>query len=164
MLRKRHFTLIELLAVMAIIAILTAMLIGGINFAAKRADTAKTESVIAQMEMALEAFKADNGYYPVTSDKREIQFKVVGAILTLALVGETSPDLKFIGSNGRPYLELGAVSVTAEPMPLDAWGNGLIYLSPGTNNPQKYDLWSKGPDGATDTPAEEEDDITNWKK
>lgn len=156
MLCRRHFTLIELLAVMAIIAILAAILIGGMNYAAKRADTAKTEAVIAQMEMALEAFKTDNGYYPISID-REIKFKVDGTgVLMMAVESEYT----FKGGNGRPYLELGQVTTTAEAMPLDAWGNGLRYQCPGTNNPQKFDVWSYGANGI----AGGDDDIGNWKK
>ena len=64
---------------------------------------------------------------------------------------------------------------------LDAYGNALYYLSPGEKNPQKYDLWSKGPDGKHGDKKENtddklwvgttfipgtanSDDICNWKQ
>jgi hypothetical protein len=43
---------------------------------------------------------------------------------------------------------------------MDAFGNAFWYVCPGTHNPQKYDLWSLGPDGTDGTV----DDICNWKK
>ena len=40
---------------------------------------------------------------------------------------------------------------------LDPWGNPYQYRYPGTHNPDKYDVWSWGPDG-----HESADDIGNW--
>jgi general secretion pathway protein G len=41
---------------------------------------------------------------------------------------------------------------------LDPWGHPYQYLYPGKHNPDKYDVWSMGPDGKSDT----DDDIGNW--
>jgi len=49
-----------------------------------------------------------------------------------------------------PYLK-------KKKMPIDPWGNKYVYVSPGTNNTEEYDLSSYGADG-----AESADDITNW--
>jgi general secretion pathway protein G len=51
-----------------------------------------------------------------------------------------------------PYLKRAAV-------PKDAWGNELVYESPGQYNEATYDLSSAGPDGMAGT----DDDITNWR-
>ena len=40
----------------------------------------------------------------------------------------------------------------------DPWGHPYQYLNPGKHNPDKYDVWSMGPDGKSDT----DDDIGNW--
>ncbi len=45
-----------------------------------------------------------------------------------------------------------------EPLKPDPWGNDYEYLAEGKKNPDKYDLWSNGPDGKSGT----EDDIGNW--
>ena len=60
---------------------------------------------------------------------------------------------------------------TAEPIPqhwramldhdcsLDPWGHPYQYLNPGKHNPDKYDIFSMGPDGIAGT----DDDIGNWE-
>lgn len=40
----------------------------------------------------------------------------------------------------------------------DAWDHPYEYVYPGVRNPTGYDLWSRGPDGISDTL----DDISNW--
>jgi len=63
----------------------------------------------------------------------------------------TAPaDLADLDSWQGPYLK-GSV-------PLDPWGNPYQYESPGRFHPEKYDLWSFGPDGTDCT----DDDIGNW--
>jgi general secretion pathway protein G len=49
-----------------------------------------------------------------------------------------------------PYLKKKSI-------PKDPWGRDYVYVSPGTNNPESYDLSSLGPDGVEDSK-----DITNW--
>src|SRR5438045_7679958 len=61
---KRAFTLIELLAVIAIIGILAAILIPTIGSAQTAARKAKTRSQFAQWAAAIEAFRQEYGYYP----------------------------------------------------------------------------------------------------
>ncbi|MBQ9368933.1 MAG: prepilin-type N-terminal cleavage/methylation domain-containing protein, partial [Victivallales bacterium] len=50
--RKRTFTLIELLAAIGIIAILAAITIGGLSFATAKADYSKTQSIIEKFGVA----------------------------------------------------------------------------------------------------------------
>lgn len=40
----------------------------------------------------------------------------------------------------------------------DGWGRRLRYQFPGVHHPDRYDLWSVGPDGVDGT----DDDIGNW--
>jgi general secretion pathway protein G len=49
-----------------------------------------------------------------------------------------------------PYLE--------KAIPADPWGRPFQYAAPGKHNPQSFDVWSLGPDGADGT----EDDVGNW--
>ena len=48
--------------------------------------------------------------------------------------------------------------VRSEDEVTDAWGNPLVYTFPAKRGGDKYDLWSKGPDGLENTP----DDVGNW--
>jgi general secretion pathway protein G len=43
-------------------------------------------------------------------------------------------------------------------IPKDPWGNDFIYIYPGSNNEDSFDLYSFGPDGKEGG----NDDIVNW--
>lgn len=61
------------------------------------------------------------------------------------------PDsLEELAGGEREYLRRG--------VPQDPWGNDYVYENPGSNNPNRYDLYSLGPDETAGT----EDDISNW--
>ncbi|MBO4710639.1 type II secretion system major pseudopilin GspG [bacterium] len=45
-------------------------------------------------------------------------------------------------------------------VPLDPWGNEYVYIYPGSNNEDTFDLYSFGPDGKEGG----NDDITNWEE
>jgi prepilin-type N-terminal cleavage/methylation domain-containing protein len=61
---KKGFTLIELIVVMAIIALL--LLVGGTSYSSslKRARDARRKSDLKQIQIALELYKSQNGSYP----------------------------------------------------------------------------------------------------
>lgn len=69
---SRGFTLMELLIVMSIIAIITA--IGLVSYAPinKRSRDAKRKSDLEQVRSALEMYRSDNGYYPGSSASFDI--------------------------------------------------------------------------------------------
>jgi len=153
---KRHFfTLVELLATIAIIAIVAGIVLGGMNFASRRADEAKTLAIMAEFEMALDAFKHDNGYVPPCTTATDVQYKLDGASKVNIVLGA---DYLFENAQGRAYMEFGQVTTTGQNL-VDAWGNPLQYQCPGTHNAESYDLWSTGPK-ISDT----NDDIGNWQK
>lgn len=58
------FTLIELLVVIAIIGILASVVMSSLNAARSKARDAKRIAEMRQIEIALEAYYADNGSYP----------------------------------------------------------------------------------------------------
>ena len=61
----RAFTLLELLAVIAVIGILAALLFPGLRSARVAANRAKTRVQFNQWAAALEGFRSEYGYYPV---------------------------------------------------------------------------------------------------
>ena len=64
---RSSFTLIELLTVMAIIAILAALILGAASGMIKRALRNRAATEIQAMSAGLEGYKTDNGIYPPTS-------------------------------------------------------------------------------------------------
>jgi type II secretion system protein G len=70
------------------------------------------------------------------------------------------PDLSKPKKWNGPYLnsEISLHPLNLE-LPLDPWGHPYHYHSPGTHNPDSFDVWSVGPDGVDGS----QDDIGNWK-
>lgn len=62
--RKKGFTLIEILTVMAIIAILAGILVPSMNMVRNTAKKVKQRTQFITIDQALMAFKNDMGYYP----------------------------------------------------------------------------------------------------
>ncbi len=61
---SNSFTLVELLVVMAIIAILAALILGAGNGVMIKGMRSRSQSEIAAISTALESYKTDNGIYP----------------------------------------------------------------------------------------------------
>lgn len=119
------FTLIELMVVIAILAILVALvapkMIGRTDDA--RITSAKTQ--IRNIEQALGLYKLDSGVYPSTEQGLE------------SLVRPPT-----IGIIPRNWKEGGYMP----KVPLDPWGNPFVYLSPGPDG-TPYEVISYGADG-----------------
>jgi general secretion pathway protein G len=132
--RRAGFTLVEMLLVLVILATLAAIVIPKFSGRTEQAKVTAAQSQISSIEMALDAFEVDTGFYP----KGEAGLD--------ALVAAPSGVENWKG----PYLKKG--------VPLDPWGNPYSYSYPGRNNPDGYDLMSMGPDGRVGG----DDDLTNW--
>ncbi len=61
---KKGFTLVELLTVIAIIAILAGMLMPTLRAARQKAKEAKARAAISALEIAISMYETDMGYYP----------------------------------------------------------------------------------------------------
>lgn len=131
----RGFTLIEMLLVVAIIGILAALIVPRLAGRSEDAKIKATQSDIAAIGTALDAFEVDNGYYP----------KGKNGLQDLMVQPRDAQNWK------GPYLK---------SLPTDQWQHPYIYECPGKHNPSSYDLMSAGPDGRVGG----DDDITNWKK
>jgi general secretion pathway protein G len=131
--QQQGFTLVEMLLVLVILATLAAIVIPKFAGRSQQAKVTAAQSQISSLELALDAFEVDNGYYPKS-----------GALNDLIQAPANSPNWK------GPYLP--------KAVPLDPWGNAYTYEYPGKHNGSSYDLLSNGPDGRSGT----EDDINNW--
>ena len=63
------YSLVEMLVVIAIIAILIGVGAGGYTVARKWLAKSRTEALLAKLKIAIEAYKNDKGYYPLPNNK-----------------------------------------------------------------------------------------------
>ena len=138
---KRHgFTMIEILLVVIIISVLAAMVVPNLTGRSDQAKLVAAQTdVDTNLSAALDLYKMDNGVFPSTEQG-------LAALLTAPSSAPVPAQW-----NG-PYLK-------KKRMPKDPWNRPYVYVSPGSQNPDSYDLSSYGPDG-----VESKDDIVNWEK
>lgn len=66
---KTHaFTIVELLAIMAVILVIIGIGVPAYNSQRDRSRIAKARATIAMVELALERYRSDNGVYPPTEE------------------------------------------------------------------------------------------------
>jgi len=143
---KPAFTLLEILTVIAIIAVLASLTFGGMSYYDQKMKYSRTEVLIASIERALEDYKSDNGAYPSGANTAAVYTALYGDGSNVYL---STLNPNFLGK--QKNVEAGRI--------IDAWGNELGYTYPGSMNPPSdFDLWSEGGDAAANTA----DDIKNW--
>jgi len=137
--RKQGFTLIELMVVLAILALLAAAILPNVVGKSDLAKQGKAKSDIAVLEGLLDQFYLDMGRYPSSDEGLQALY--------------ASPE----GDNPKwkgPY--------SKKRIPPDPWGNPYGYVSPGTRSAQPYEVWSSGRDGQEGGTGVDED-IVSWE-
>ncbi len=135
---QRGFTFIEIMVVVAILAILAALVVPRIMGRTDDAKRTAAKVQIRNLEGALQLYKLDNGVYPSTEQglKALVEKPAVGVI----------PKKWKIGG----YMQ---------KLPEDPWGNIYKYLSPSPKG--DYEIISLGTDGEAGGEGVNAD-ITNW--
>ncbi|MCD6303776.1 MAG: type II secretion system major pseudopilin GspG [Planctomycetes bacterium] len=147
--RRRGFTLIEVLMVVAILVLLAGVTIVAVSGTGEKTKIKLVRPLLAQVSDALERYKLDIGSYPTEEE---------GGLKALRVRPEYS-DEKLTDKWAGPYLKSD---------PIDPWGNPISYqlTEPGTDEAQQvpFKLWSFGPNKQDDNGAE--DDIRNkaWEE
>jgi general secretion pathway protein G len=130
------YTLMELLVVLAILGLLTAI---ATPFALHYLETAKVKAAraeIANLSAGLDMFKADVGRYPTTQEGLD------------ALLKAPAEAENWDG----PY-------VKKDEGMRDPWGHAYNYQSPGQH--REFDLFSYGPNKQL-APGEKKPLVANW--
>lgn len=149
--KARGFTLIELLIVVAIIAILAAIAVPNFLEAQTRARVSRVDNDLRTIELAMEAYRIDNGGYiiqgldnkgevikpPTTlshADKRYLSTPI-------AYIDSVPPDVfQIVAGSAKPEYRVYAVGYTYE-------GKASYPLYPHT----AWMTWSLGPDKVSQT-------------
>lgn len=136
------YTLIEIMAVLVLMAVLMVMVAPNIINNLTKGKVAATQTQISATDNVLTNYFMDNGCYPSTEQG-----------LKALLEKPSLPPVPDAWAG--PYLSKKA-------LPMDGWNHELHYVYPGVHNTDSYDLFSYGADnaeGGTNNNA----DLGNWK-
>ena len=134
---KAGFTLVELLVVIAVIAILAALMLRIAGYANRHAALARAKTEIDALTAALESYKADHGDYPVGS----ITAGSTASGDSLLLYTNLSP------ATGKVYFPFDKHMITVvgnNTNITDPFGDRYGYTYPGSTTragTNFYDLW-----------------------
>jgi general secretion pathway protein G len=130
--RRRGFTLMEVLLVLAILVILGSIVTVSVIQMQRKAYQDAAKSQLHAFESAIEAYQLDVGQVPTEGSGFDALINV-------------PPDLPNQNKWRGPYF--------TKSIPLDPWDNEYVYE---WLNPDQYRIYSAGPDRAPQT----DDDIT----
>jgi general secretion pathway protein G len=132
---RAGFTLMEMMLVLAIIAVIVGIAVNGIMGASDTADVMKAKTTCMSLDSKLVGFKTLAGRFPNQGEGLE------------ALAKKPS-------SLNKPWVQ----GTTMENL-TDPWGETYQYRNPGKRSGKSYDIFSKGPDKQEGT----SDDVGNWE-
>ncbi len=136
--KQSGFSLIELIAVVAILGILAAVVAPKIFGQPGKARIAKAKTEISGIQSALQMYKLENINYPSSEQG------------LMALVEQPSGEPEAPNWQEGGYLDR---------LPKDPWGKEYLYVSPGENG--DIDIYTMGADGQSGGEGENSD-IGNW--
>lgn len=125
--RRRGFTLLEMLVVILIIGLLTGIIAPRLLGQMSKSEVTAARGQLASLDKALQAFRIDNKRFPTTEE----------GLAALSVAPATATQW------AGPYLQSAIGN--------DPWGQPYEYAFPGHPG-RDYDLYSKGPSktGAAD--------------
>ncbi len=132
--KQAGFTLIEVMVVIVILGILSALVVPNVLHKAADARVAAAKSDLAAIGQALDMYKLDNSTYPTTDQGLE------------ALVTKPSGNPEPRNWNPNGYLK---------KLPEDPWRRPYLYTSPAQGAP--YEIRTLGADGRDGGEGEDQD-------
>jgi prepilin-type N-terminal cleavage/methylation domain-containing protein len=159
--KRRGFTLIELMVVIAIIIILAAIAIPNYLTMTERAKRSRVASDMATVATVLETYKTDWGKYPTTeadtfedlsaSTGTGLVYKALGGVAGDGALENVPSATNAVGEKGGiEYIKAGALTSMTNP-----FGSGWVGMQYGSKTGANWKLMmvSKG-GGSGGTPSE----------
>ena len=166
------YSLIEMLMVLAIIAILVGLGAGGYSVGRRWAAQSRTEALLAKIKLALESYKNDKGYYPLPQNNTAVNFRLDANLKDFFGTKPTSKDHLQPRNNMSAHMDFGKlradqslkvkenhyykyflkdgwnspVDGTSSPFGPNVPCGPIKYRCPGLINKTSFDLYSAGPD------------------
>lgn len=160
--KKSNFTLVELLAVTALIVILAGIGFAAFSYASNRGKEAATTSLIARIGAGLESVKTKHGTFPSSNDAFSditVTFDAAGTVRNIDFGKGVLGPAPATPVSGRTYLpdalktfltvcdgESLKKSLNSSGAVTDGWGGKIKYCYAGRINTVKFDLVAPGPD------------------
>lgn len=138
--RRRGFTLIEVMIVLAIVLALGAIVSVAVLSRKDEANIQLAKTDLTNLEKGLKWFYFKYNRYPTDEE----------GLAVLWSAETLDPELD--ESQWSAQLE--------KPLVKDRWGHEWMYMQQRDDDPTKYALWSVGPDGEDGT----EDDLKTWSE
>ncbi len=132
---RRGFTLLEVLLVMAIVAVLATIALRVSAGARQRTATDRARAELAALHTGLEDYRRQYRAYPESSDNT-VPLAALHAVIDLAAFSFRVADHAAAGN-----------------ALLDPWGAPYVYRTHGAGVERGYRLYSIGPDGRDDPPT-----------
>jgi type IV pilus assembly protein PilA len=158
--KRRGFTLIELMVVIAIIIILAAIAIPNYLNMTKRAKNSRLASDMATLATALETYKTDWGQYPAMVTAAGEAVSLHASVVYKSLIGpdftapETTAGLgadlnvaantNAVGEKGPiNYIKAGTMTSIINPFGLPTATPCVYYKTIGTGSAATWKLWAQ---------------------
>lgn len=159
-----RFTLVEVLAVVALISLLAAIGFGAYSYAMNASRESNTKALLKRIEAGLESCRTKYGYYPVSTSFTEISITLkkdtllVSAIQFGTDVMSSDYEKEFLRVVDEESLKKNMIKTlnassgtdtdTEKSFELeDGWGGKIYYRYPGQINKGGFDLIAPGADG-----------------
>jgi len=177
--KRRHFTLIEMLVVVAVIAILIGILIPTIGTVMEKVKQSQTKAVINSLRLAIKQYESTYGFLPFTGGNADksiiyepgspINSEYTDLLTTLegSDITKNPRGIKFLDLSDADYSDAWdeELSVVLDLDYNSSIDSSLIYGASTKNT--EIVIWSAGPDGdhdADDSHADNDDNVNSWDK
>ena len=185
--KKKNFTLVELLCATALVVILAGIGFSAYSYASYRGKEAATKSLIARVGAGLETLKTKHGFYPATTtsgtgSNRTQNFAriiitmdnngIISAVKfkkdsnLLAEINDPKKVKDFLAVADAENIKKNLVLDSGTDYFLtDSWGGKIYYAYPGFFNTVKFDIIAPGADGefTTSNQSTPGSSISNYK-